>query len=160
MRYLRDGERAERSLLRRVWLPARGAIEPDAPDVVEERKVVSVLFADLAGFTAASDGADPEDVKARLQPYFARAREEIESLGGIVEKFIGDAVVGLFGAPTSREDDAARAVEAAWGIARAIDGLNEQDPTLELAVRIAVDTGEAVVDLNANAGTRRDDRDG
>ena len=129
-----------------------GAASPPMPsDVIEERKVVSVLFADLAGFTAASDGADPEDVKARLHPYFARAREEIESLGGIVEKFIGDAVVGLFGAPTSREDDAARAVEAAWRIARAIDGLNEEDPTLELSVRIAVDTGEAVVDLNANA---------
>ena len=119
-------------------------------DVDEERKVVSVLFADLAGFTAGSDGADPEDVKARLRPYFALAREAIESVGGVVEKFIGDAVVGVFGAPTSREDDAARAVQAAWGIARAIDGLNEHDPTLELSIRIAVDTGEAVVDLNAN----------
>jgi class 3 adenylate cyclase/tetratricopeptide (TPR) repeat protein len=119
-------------------------------DVAEERKVVSVLFADLAGFTAGSDGADPEDVKARLRPYFARAREEIESLGGMVEKFIGDAVVGLFGAPTSREDDAIRAVQAAWRMARGIDALNEEDPTLELSVRIAVDTGEAVVDLNAD----------
>jgi class 3 adenylate cyclase/tetratricopeptide (TPR) repeat protein len=123
---------------------------PTPSHVTEERKVVSVLFADLAGFTAGSDGADPEDVKARLRPYFARAREEIESLGGIVEKFIGDAVVGLFGAPTSREDDAARAVQAAWRMARAIDELNDEDPTLELSVRIAVDTGEAVVDLNAN----------
>ena len=120
-------------------------------DVAEERKVVSVLFADLAGFTAGSDGADPEDVKARLRPYFARAREEIESLGGMVEKFIGDAVVGLFGAPTSREDDAIRAVQAAWRIARGIDALNEEDPTLELSIRIAVDTGEAVVDLNADS---------
>jgi class 3 adenylate cyclase/tetratricopeptide (TPR) repeat protein len=119
-------------------------------DVAEERKVVSVLFADLAGFTAGSDGADPEDVKARLRPYFARARAEIESLGGMVEKFIGDAVVGLFGAPTSREDDAIRAVQAAWRIARGIDALNDEDPALELSVRIAVDTGEAVVDLNAD----------
>ena len=119
-------------------------------DVAEERKVVSVLFADLAGFTATSDGSDPEDVKARLRPYFARAREEIESLGGTVEKFIGDAVVGLFGAPTSREDDAVRAVRAAWRIARAIDELNQEDATLELAVRVAVDTGEVVVDVDSN----------
>ncbi|HKE54728.1 MAG TPA: adenylate/guanylate cyclase domain-containing protein, partial [Actinomycetota bacterium] len=119
-------------------------------DVAEERKVVSVLFADLAGFTATSDGSDPEDVKARIRPYFARAREEIESLGGTVEKFIGDAVVGLFGAPTSREDDAVRAVRAAWRIARAIDELNEEDATLELAVRVAVDTGEVVVDVDSN----------
>jgi class 3 adenylate cyclase/tetratricopeptide (TPR) repeat protein len=121
-------------------------------DLAEERKVVSVLFADLAGFTAGSDGADPEDVKARLRPYFARAREEIESVGGTVEKFIGDAVVGLFGAPTSREDDAVRAVQAAWQIARAIDELNEHDPTLELAIRVAVDTGEVVVDVDSDVG--------
>ena len=108
--------------------PLEAPSEPPPPDVAEERKVVSALFADLAGFTARSDGADPEDVKARLVPYFARAREVIESLGGVVEKFIGDAVVGLFGAPTSREDDATRAVQAAWQIARAIDALNEEDP--------------------------------
>ena len=117
--------------------PLEAPSEQTPSNVAEERKVVSVLFTDLAGFTARSDGADPEDVKARLDPYFARAREEIESLGGVVEKFIGDAVVGLFGAPTSREDDATRAVTAAWRIARAIDALNEEDPALELAVRIA-----------------------
>jgi len=118
-------------------------------DQAEERKVVSVLFADLAGFTERSDGTDPEDVKARLRPYFVRAREEIESLGGTLEKFIGDAVVGLFGAPTSREDDPVRAVQAAWQTARAIDELNEEDPALELAVRIAVVTGEVLVDLDS-----------
>jgi len=130
--------------------PLKAAPDQAANDLAEERKVVSVIFADLAGFTAHSDGADPEDVKARLNPYFARAREEIESLGGVVEKFIGDAVVGIFGAPTSREDDATRAVHAAWQIARAIDDLNDSDPALELSIRIAVDTGEALVDLNAN----------
>jgi len=134
--------------------PLEDAATAAAPraDVAEERKVVSVLFADLAGFTAGSDGADPEDVKARLRPYFARAREEIESVGGTVEKFIGDAVVGLFGAPISREDDAVRAVQAAWGIAQAIDQLNLEDPTLELAVRVAVDTGEVVVDMDSDVG--------
>ena len=127
------------------------AARPPA-DAAEERKVVSVLFADLAGFTAGSDGADPEDVKARLRPYFARAREEIEAVGGTVEKFIGDAVVGLFGAPTSREDDPVRAVQAAWQVARAIDELNEHDSTLELAIRVAVDTGEVVVDVDSDVG--------
>jgi class 3 adenylate cyclase/tetratricopeptide (TPR) repeat protein len=124
--------------------------QPSA-DGVEERKIVSVLFADLAGFTAESDGVDPEDVKARLRPYFARAREQIESVGGTLEKFIGDAVVGLFGAPTSREDDAVRAVHAAWQITHAIDELNKEDPTLELAIRVAVETGEVVVDVDSDA---------
>jgi class 3 adenylate cyclase/tetratricopeptide (TPR) repeat protein len=132
--------------------PLEAPAGPAPSDVAEERKVVSVLFADLAGFTARSDGADPEDVKARLRPYFGRARDEIESVGGTVEKFIGDAVVGLFGAPMSREDDAVRAVQAAWQITRAIDELNEEDPALELAVRVAVDTGEVVVDVDSDAG--------
>ncbi len=64
----------------------------------QERKVVSVLFCDLVGFTASADGADPEDVQAALSPYHARARLEIERFGGTVEKFIGDAVMALFGA--------------------------------------------------------------
>ncbi len=111
----------------------------------EERKVVSVLFADLVGSTASADGADPEDIQARLRPYYARVRDEIEAFGGTVEKFIGDAVVGVFGAPTSHEDDPARAVQAALRVLEAIGHLNEQDPRLELAVRVAVDTGEVVV---------------
>ena len=132
--------------------PLTEVAETSAPAAAEERRVVSVLFADLVGFTARSDGADPEDVKARLRPYFSRVREEIESLGGTVEKFIGDAVVGLFGAPTSREDDAVRAVQAAIEVARAIEDLNEQDPALDLAIRVAVDTGEVVVDLDDMSG--------
>ena len=66
----------------------------------EERKVVSVLFVDLVGFTAASESADPEDVRARLQSYHARAKAEIERFGGTVEKFVGDAVMAAFGAPS------------------------------------------------------------
>jgi class 3 adenylate cyclase len=66
---------------------------------LEERKVVPVLFCDLVGFTAASDAADPEDVRARIRPYHARLRQEIERHGGTVEKFIGDAVMAVFGAP-------------------------------------------------------------
>src|SRR5438874_5354330 len=115
----------------------------------EERKVVSVLFADLVGFTAASEAADPEDVRARLRPYHQRLKELIEARGGTVEKFIGDAVVGLFGAPISHEDDAERAVRAALRIQQAIEELNEADPGLGLSARVAVNTGEVVVALGA-----------
>jgi class 3 adenylate cyclase len=113
-----------------------------------------VLFADLVGSTASADGADPEDIQARLRPYYARVRDEIESVGGTVEKFIGDAVVGVFDAPTSHEDDPSRAVQAIQ-VVGAIEHLNEQDPQLALAVRVAVDTGEAVVSLGPprNGGT-------
>src|SRR5262245_26378846 len=70
----------------------------------EERKVVSVLFCDLVGFTQTSERADPEDVSARLRSYHARMREEIERFGGTVDKFIGDAVMAVFGAPLAHED--------------------------------------------------------
>ena len=69
-----------------------------ATEAREERKIVTVLFVDLAGFTARADNLDPEDVRAILTPYYARLRSEIEAFGGTVEKFIGDAVVGVFGA--------------------------------------------------------------
>jgi class 3 adenylate cyclase/tetratricopeptide (TPR) repeat protein len=114
----------------------------------EERKVVSILFVDLVGFTARSDRADPEDVRATLRPYHARVKQEIEHFGGTVEKFIGDAVMAVFGAPTAHEDDAERAVRAALKILDAIEDLNEEH-RLELAVRAAVATGEAVVSLDA-----------
>src|SRR3954463_10583797 len=71
----------------------------------EERKTVSVLFVDLVGFTARSEHADPEDVRAKLRPYHARLKAEIERFGGTVEKFIGDAVMAVFGAPVAHEDD-------------------------------------------------------
>jgi class 3 adenylate cyclase/tetratricopeptide (TPR) repeat protein len=117
---------------------------------LEERKVVSVLFADLAGFTSRSDEADPEDVRALLRPYHARARSEIERLGGSVEKFIGDAVMGVFGAPQAHEDDAERAVRAALGVLERVAELNKAAPENALRIRAAVNTGEAIVDLAAN----------
>ena len=106
----------------------------------EERKVVTVLFADLVGFTSRSERLDPEDVRALLSPYYARLRAELERFGGTVEKFIGDAVMALFGAPIAPEDDPERAVRAALAIR---DWVLDQQADLQL--RIAVNTGEVLV---------------
>jgi class 3 adenylate cyclase len=103
----------------------------------------------LVGFTASSDGADPEDVIARLRPYHANLRREIERLGGTVEKFIGDAVMAVFGAPIAHEDDPERAVRAALRILQAIQNLNVTHTALRLAVRVGICTGETVVALGA-----------
>jgi class 3 adenylate cyclase len=110
----------------------------------EERKVVTVLFCDLVGFTAASDRADPEDVRARIRPYHGRLRTEIEGYGGTAKKFIGDAVMAVFGAPVAHEDDPERAVRAGLSILEAISELNEEDAGLDLQVRVGIETGEAV----------------
>jgi class 3 adenylate cyclase len=107
----------------------------------EERRVVSIVFVDLVGFTARSEQLDPEDVRAFLTPYYERVRSELERFGGRVEKFIGDAVMGVFGAPVAFGDDHERAVRAALAIR---DWAGED----ELQVRIAVNTGEAIVDLD------------
>jgi class 3 adenylate cyclase/tetratricopeptide (TPR) repeat protein len=116
----------------------------------EERKVVTALFADVVGFTSRSERLDPEDVRATLTPYFARLREELERRGGTVEKFIGDAVMAIFGAPTAHEDDPERAVRAALAIRDAVGEMNEHDPELDLHVRIGIATGEALVSLEAD----------
>src|SRR5215475_771439 len=86
------------------------------PPAREERKVVTVLFADLVGFTSRAERMDPEDVRALLSPFYVRLRAELERFGGTVEKFIGDAVMALFGAPVTHEDDPERAVRAALAI--------------------------------------------
>jgi class 3 adenylate cyclase/tetratricopeptide (TPR) repeat protein len=112
--------------------------------------VVTVVFADLVGSTARAERLDPEDVRAILAPYHERLRRELERRGGTVEKFIGDAVVGVFGAPVAHEDDPERAVRAALAIQEAIAELNEADPALELEVRIGVNTGEALVNVGAH----------
>ncbi len=116
---------------------------------LEERKIVTVLFCDLVGFTAASEQQDPEDVRARIRPYHARLRQEIERYGGTVEKFVGDAVMAAFGAPVAHEDDVERAVRAGLGILESIEELNEADPDLDLKVRVGINTGEAVVAVGA-----------
>src|SRR6266568_1644312 len=111
----------------------------------EERKVVTVLFTDLVGFTSRAEKLDPEDVRAILSPYYARLREQIEQRGGTVEKFIGDAVMAVFGAPVAHEDDPLRAVLTALAIR---DAVQESSP--ELQIRTAVNTGEALVALDAS----------
>jgi class 3 adenylate cyclase/tetratricopeptide (TPR) repeat protein len=115
----------------------------------EERKVISVLFCDLVGFTASSEAADPEDVRARLQPYHELLRTEIQRYGGTVEKFIGDAVMAVFGAPVAHEDDPERAVRAGLRILDALADLNAERDGIDLHVRIGVNTGEGIVAMDA-----------
>ena len=103
----------------------------------EERRIVSILFADLVGFTERSDAADPEDVRRTLMPFHERAKASIERFGGTLDKFIGDAAMGVFGAPVEHEDDPERAVRAAFELIAASAG--------EHPIRVAVNTGEAVV---------------
>ena len=114
--------------------------------VAEERKIVTSLFCDLVGFTAMSESADPEDVNRMLATYFEMARIEIERHGGVAEKFIGDAVVGVFGVPASHEDDPERAVRAGLRIAEDADELQAVDGT-PLRLRVGINTGEALVRL-------------
>jgi class 3 adenylate cyclase/tetratricopeptide (TPR) repeat protein len=111
----------------------------------KERRFLTILFADLVGFTAESDEADPEDVQARLIPYHRRLRQEIERYDGTVEKLIGDGVMAVFGVPTAHEDDPERAVRVALRIQVAVDELNEEHEGLDLSVRIGINSGEAIV---------------
>jgi class 3 adenylate cyclase/tetratricopeptide (TPR) repeat protein len=113
------------------------------PHRLEERRTVTILFVDLVGFTERSDRADPEDVRRTLVPFHSSVKDDLEHFGGTLDKFIGDAVMGVFGAPIAHEDDPVRAVRAGLQILRSIETLRRNDP--ELAVRVAVNTGEAVV---------------
>ena len=111
-----------------------------------ERRIVSVLFADLVGFTALSDDRDPEAVREFLDGYFSLARERIGRYGGTIEKFIGDAVMAVWGTPVAHEDDAERAVRAAVDLLEGVSRLRTPDGST-IAVRAAVVTGEAAVTL-------------
>jgi class 3 adenylate cyclase len=115
----------------------------------EERKLVSVLFVDLVGFTSQSDRADPEEVRDLLQGFHSRSKQEIERFGGTVEKFIGDAVMAVFGAPIAHGDDAERAVRAGLRVVHAIGDLSRERPDRPLQVRAAVNTGDAIVALGS-----------
>jgi len=118
----------------------------------EERRVMTALFTDIVGSTASAEEMDPEDVHQRLQPYFERTRRELERYGGTLEKYVGDAVVAIFGAPVAHEDDPERAVRAALAIRDAIHDLNENDSWLNLSIRIGVNTGEALLVVSSNPG--------
>jgi class 3 adenylate cyclase len=116
-----------------------------------DRRIVSVLFADVVGFTPLSERLDPEDVATIQDAYFSATRETIERHGGVVEKFIGDAVMAVFGAPLARDDDAERAVHAGLALLSAVERIGArlglEAGTLQL--RVGVNTGEVV---HATAG--------
>src|SRR5919204_1632450 len=114
-----------------------------------ERRLVSVLFADLVGFTKLSESRDAEEVRELLSRYFDTCRRLVELYRGTVEKFIGDAVMAVWGAPLATEDDAERAVRAALELVAAVQALGEEVGAPELQARAGVLTGEAAVTLGA-----------
>ena len=126
---------------------AGAAAQPAAS--AAERRLVSVLFADLVGFTTLSEARDAEDVRELLSRYFDTCRRLIELYGGTVEKFIGDAVMAVWGAPAATEDDAERAVRAALDLVAAVSALGEEAGADDLRARAGVLTGEAAVTLGA-----------
>jgi class 3 adenylate cyclase/tetratricopeptide (TPR) repeat protein len=125
------------------------AVEP--PAHAEERKLITAVFCDLVGSTARSESLDVEDVKALVSPYHAHVRAELERHGGTFEKFSGDAILALFGAPRAHEDDPERAVRAGLAVRKALAELNAEDEWLDLHFRIGINTGEALVMLEARA---------
>jgi class 3 adenylate cyclase/tetratricopeptide (TPR) repeat protein len=129
--------------------PAAGAAPAEASPPAAERRFVSVLFADLVGFTTLSEARDSEEVRELLSRYFDTCRRLIDLYGGTVEKFIGDAVMAVWGAPAATEDDAERAVRAALEIVAALQALGEEIDAPELRARAAVMTGEAAVTVGA-----------
>lgn len=121
----------------------------------EERRVISALFADLVGFTSHTERSDPEDSRRRLTLFHAKVRQDVERFGGSVEKLMGDGVFAAFGATVAHEDDAERAVRSALRILESVDELNAGDSQLGLAVRVAVTTGEAIVQLEPTPDRER-----
>ena len=123
--------------------PAPAAAHPT------ERRIITTLFCDLVGFTAFAEQADPEDVDGLLREFYALARQVIQQYGGVVEKFVGDAVVGVFGVPTAHEDDAERAVRAAIRLQERLADVHRQNDG-RLMARAGVNTGHALVRLDVD----------
>jgi class 3 adenylate cyclase len=123
---------------------ARAASAP-----ITERKVTSVLFGDLVAFTTLSEQHDKEDVRDLLSQYFAQCRQIVGRYGGTIEKFIGDAVMAVWGVPTAHEDDAERAVRAGLELVRAVEALGEELALPGLAMRVGIVTGEVAVTVGA-----------
>jgi class 3 adenylate cyclase len=130
------------------------ALEPaDVP--ADERKLVTIVFADVTGSTSLGERLDPERLSEVLTTYFSAMREEVEAEGGTVEKFIGDAVMAAFGVPVAHEDDAARALHAALRMQRRLVGVNEELAAahdVRLQIRIGVNTGEVLATPNPKPG--------
>src|SRR5918999_4112839 len=124
--------------------PAPAAEEPQAP-AADERRRVTVLFADLSGYTAVAERMDPEAVKALVDSALRRLGQEVERFGGTVDKYIGDNVMAIFGAPVAHEDDAERAVRAGLGMQEAMTEINEGLPSgVHFDLRVGVNTGEVL----------------
>ena len=141
------GFESERSF---KFCPECGAAQGEP--VREERKIVTTLICDLVGFTALSEAVDPEDLDRMLAGYFHMARAQIERHGGVVEKFIGDAVVGVFGVPAAHEDDPERAVRAGLRIVQDAEQM-EALGGAPLRLRVGINTGEAFVHLGVAPGS-------
>jgi class 3 adenylate cyclase len=129
--------------------PVPAAARAPGPEPAAERRVCSVLFCDVVGFTPLSESRDPEAVRELLSEYFAVARTVISRYGGVVEKFIGDAVMAVWGTPVATEGDAERAVRAALDLVAAVAELGAESGLPGLAVRAGVVTGEVAVNLGA-----------
>ena len=121
---------------------------PAAPTVTAERRLVTVLFADLTGFTEFSEGRDAEDVRDFQTSYFDQSRRVIQLFGGIIEKFIGDAVMAVWGAETATEDDAERAIRAGFELIDIVAKLSADVGAPDLGLRVGIHTGEAAVGPN------------
>jgi class 3 adenylate cyclase/tetratricopeptide (TPR) repeat protein len=132
-----------------VTAPAKEPVPPTAAEPVTERRLVSVLFADLVGFTTLSESRDPEEVRELLSRYFGTCRRLIGLYGGVVEKFIGDAVMAVWGTPVATEDDAERAVRTALDLVAAVQALGQEAGIDGLRARAGVLTGEAAVNTAA-----------
>jgi class 3 adenylate cyclase len=130
---------------------ARGVAvaEPAVEQPVAARRVTSVLFGDLVGFTSLSETRDQEEVRELLSRYFDECRQVITRYGGIVEKFIGDAVMAVWGVPTAHEDDAERAVRAGLELVDAVTAIGEDVGIPGLALRVGIVTGEVAVTIGA-----------
>jgi class 3 adenylate cyclase len=129
--------------------PQPVASQPVMREIAAERRLVSVLFVDLVGFTTLSESRDAEEVRELLSRYFDTCRRLIGLYGGTVEKFIGDAVMAVWGAPTATEDDAERAVRAGLDLVAAVSALGQEVGAEELRARAGVLTGEAAVTIGA-----------
>jgi class 3 adenylate cyclase/tetratricopeptide (TPR) repeat protein/ribosomal protein L40E len=127
------------------------AVGASQTTLVDERRLVSVLFADLVGFTTLSEGSDPEEVRELLSRYFESSKRLISLYGGTLEKFIGDAVMAVWGSPTAQEDDAERAVRAGLDLVAMVSALGDEIGALELRARAGVLTGEAAVTVGAES---------